>query len=166
MTKTLVLCRHAHRDNSRRELDNGLDDKGRDQAKNIRRFMSERFSANDFKDGLWFVSSPKVRCLETLAPSAKDFERPVDTHPDVDEAHAKESVMALEERVRRFLKEWSTSKVGFTVVCSHGDWLPLATMQLLGIHHEFKKGSWMELEWLAGRAYLKWYVPNFKHFYK
>src|SRR6185312_11499052 len=45
MTKTLVLCRHAHRDNSRRELDNGLTDKGREQAKNIRRFFGDRFAA-------------------------------------------------------------------------------------------------------------------------
>lgn len=166
MTKTLVLCRHAHRDNSLRELDNGLDEKGKDQAKNIKRFLSDRYSPEDFETGLWFVSSPKARCLETLLPVAKEFDRSVDAHPDLDEANAKESVVALEERVRRFLKEWSTSKVGFTVVCSHGDWLPLATMQLFGLHHEFKKGSWMELEWLSGRAYLKWYVPSFKTFYK
>lgn len=166
MTKTLVLVRHANRDNSRRELDNGLDEKGREQAKSIKRFMSQRFSPEDFARGLWFVSSPKIRCLETLLPTAKSFDRPVDAHPDLDEGSGKEGVHGLESRVSHFLKEWSASKVGFTVICSHGDWLPLATFQLLGLHHEYKKGSWLELESENGRTYLKWYVPSFKSFYK
>ncbi|MGZ3722584.1 MAG: phosphoglycerate mutase family protein [Bdellovibrionales bacterium] len=166
MTKTLVLCRHAHRDNTKRELDNGLTDKGREQAKNIKRFFADRFQAEDLKRGLWFVSSPKLRCMETLLPTAKACDRPVDAHPDLDEQSSKEGTAGLETRVKRFLNEWSSSKVGITVLCSHGDWLPLATFQLLGTYHDFKKGSWLEIEWVSGKAYLKWYVPTFRPFYK
>ena len=166
MTKTLVLCRHAHRDNSRRELDNGLTDKGREQAKNIRRFFLDRFSADDLKKGLWFVSSPKLRCLETLTPAAKAFDRPVDAHPDLDEQGTKEGTAAFEQRIKRFLAEWNASKVAVTVVCSHGDWLPLAAFELLGLHQEFKKGGWLEVESVSGSSYLKWYVPTFRPFYK
>lgn len=165
MSKTLILCRHGHRDNSKRELDNGLTDKGRDQAKNIKRFFSDRFSAEDVKNGLWFVSSPKVRCVETIFPAAKVYDRAVDSHPDLDEQGEKESTPAFEARVERFLKEWLVCKVEVTVLCSHGDWLPLATSQLLGLPHEFKKGSWLEIEWVSGSAYLKWYVPSFRAFY-
>src|SRR5262245_33981006 len=71
MQKTLILIRHGHRDNSRRELDNGLTEKGQSQAKNIRRFFAERFSGDEIGKGLWLVSSPKVRCMETLQPTAK-----------------------------------------------------------------------------------------------
>jgi broad specificity phosphatase PhoE len=166
MSKTLVLIRHGHRDNGRRELDNGLTDKGREQAKNIKRFFAERFSAEDITRGLWFVSSPKLRCMETLLPTAKACDRPVDANPDLDEQGTKENSSGFEARVKRFLSEWSSSKAGITVLCSHGDWLPLATAQLLGFHHEFKKGSWLEIEWESGSAYLKWYVPGFRAFYK
>lgn len=166
MTKTLVLIRHGHRDNSRREIDNGLDDKGRDQAKNIKRFFMERFSTEDFKNGLWFVSSPKLRCVETILPTAKGLERNVDSHPDLDEQSGREGSAGLEMRVQRFLQEWTNSKITFTVACSHGDWLPLATYHLLGVTHDFKKGGWLEVEWSSGRAYLKWCVPTLKPFYK
>jgi phosphohistidine phosphatase SixA len=166
MTKTLVLCRHAHRDTTQRELDNGLSDKGREQAKSIKRFFSERFSAEDFKRGLWFVSSPKLRCMETLQPTAKEAGRSVDAHPDLDEQSLKEGPQGLENRVNHFLKEWNSSKVGLTILCSHGDWLPLATFRLLGLSQEYKKGAWLEVESDSGRAYLKWYIPSFKTLFK
>lgn len=166
MAKTLVLIRHAHRDTTKRELDNGLDDKGREQAKAIRRFFSERFSVEDFKNGLWLASSPKLRCMETLQPAAKVAERTVDAHPDLDEGTMKEGEKGLDLRVQRVLQEWSQSKIGLTVLCSHGDWLPLAAYRLLGLHLEPKKGSWLELEWSGGQAVLRWYIPSFRHFFK
>ncbi len=165
MNKTLVLCRHAHRDTTRRELDNGLTEKGRDQAKAIKRFFFERFTEED-RASLWLVSSPKQRCLETLAPLAKELERPVDAHPDLDEATAREGHKGLEARVERFLREWGQSNIALTILCSHGDWLPVATEGLLGLPQDVKKGSWLELEWGAGAPSLKWYIPSFKPFYK
>ena len=166
MTQTLILIRHGHRDTSQRQLDNGLDDKGRDQAKLVRRFFAERFTANEFKKGLWFVSSPKIRCVETLLPSAKSAERPVDVHPDLDEQSGRETERSLEARVGRFLDEWTQSKRELTLLCSHGDWLPLATARLLGVRHDFKKGSWLEIEAEGGHFALKWYIPTFRPFFK
>lgn len=166
MSKTLVLIRHAHRDNSQREVDNGLDDKGREQAKSIRRFFMDRFATDEFKRGLWFVSSPKQRCLETLLPTAKGLERSVDVHPDLDEQSLRESGTAFEARIQHFLQEWKQSKAELTVACSHGDWLPMAAYALLGFPQDFKKGAWLEVEWNGGRAALKWYVPSFKALYK
>lgn len=166
MQKTLVLIRHGHRDNSQRELDNGLDDKGREQAKALRRFFTERFSGPDLEQGLWLVSSPKLRCVETLQPLAKSVARPVDKHPSLDEQSAKETGRDFETRVQGFLREWMESKVALTLVCSHGDWLPVASQQLLGISQAFKKGAWLELEWVSGAGELRWYVPSFKYFFK
>lgn len=165
MVKTLILIRHAHRDTSERALDNGLSGKGREQAKAVRRFFMSRFQPEDLKNGLWLVSSPKLRCVETVLPLAKALDRAVDSHPQLDEQGPKESFERMQERVQAFIHEWTRSPIPTAVVCSHGDWLPLALFHLLGLHLEPKKGSWMELEWSGGRANLKWYIPTFKHFY-
>jgi len=165
MVKTLILIRHGHRDTSNRELDNGLSDKGRDQAKAVKRFFTSRFSEEDFKGGLWLVSSPKIRCIETLLPMTKSLDRPVDAHPQLDERNANEPSGRMEERVQTFLHEWTRSQAALTVLSSHGDWLPIATYHLLGLDIEPKKGSWLELEWSGGQAALKWYIPSFRHFY-
>lgn len=166
MPKTLVLIRHAHRDNSQREMDNGLDEKGRNQAEFIRLFFAERFATANFKKGIWFVSSPKLRCMETLLPTAKGLERQVDAHPDLDEQRAEEPSSSLDKRIVRFLDEWSRLPTELTVLCSHGDWLPRATFHLLGLAQAYKKGSWLELEWNLGSSQLRWYIPTFKPFYK
>lgn len=165
MSKTLIMIRHAHRDNSRQEVDNGLDDKGRAQAKNLRRFFLERFKAETFQQGLWLVSSPKARCRETLGPLGRELSRQIDVHPGLDEQSGREDEAALAQRVRAFLQEWKAARVKTTVLCSHGDWLPVAAGELLGSRIEFKKGSWLELEWESGVALLRWYVPGFKTFY-
>lgn len=165
MTKTLVLIRHGHRDATRRELNNGLDNKGKEQAKAIRRFFVDRFEGYDFKKGLWLVSSPKLRCMETLAPLGKAVERSVDAHPGLDEQGSKETRTVFEARVSAFVKEWKGSSAPLTVLSSHGDWLPLGLMELAGLTVELKKGSWTELEIVDGRTSLKWYIPTFKHFY-
>lgn len=166
MQKTLILIRHAHRDNTQRELDNGLSEKGREQAKAIKRFFTERFSKDELGKGLWLVSSPKVRCVETLQPIAKVIERPVDIHPGLDEQGARESIKAFDARLDGFLKEWSESKAALTILCSHGDWLPTATARLFGFHQEFKKGAWFELESDGSAHQIRWYIPTFKHFFK
>ncbi len=166
MLQTLVLIRHAHRDTSRREQDNGLDDKGRDQAKALKRFFNERFSSDDFKKGLWLVSSPKFRCQETLSPIARDLGRTVDSHPDLNERSGREDEKTLSARVKRFLDEWRESKMSLTLLCSHGDWLPIAISHLLGLADEPRKGCWLELDRQDDRYQLKWYIPSFKPLFK
>lgn len=165
MSKRLILVRHAHRDNTMRQLDNGLSDKGFDQAKYIKRYFTARFGDEEIKESLWLVSSPKIRCVETLLPLSKALGRPVDSHPQLNEGEMGEGGRAMEARVQNFLKEWKQSKVETTVACSHGDWLPIAFHQLLGIYLEPKKGSWFEIEWESDRPELVSYIPSFKHFY-
>jgi broad specificity phosphatase PhoE len=166
MTKTLVLIRHGHRDTSRRELDNGLSGKGRSQAKALRSFFMDRFAGHDFGKGLWLVSSPKLRCQETLTPLAKAVDRSVDVHPDLDQQGSRESLSVFEGRVVSFLTEWKASAAPLTVLGSHGDWLPVAIKELLGLSLEFRKGSWTEIELRDNRPFLTWSLPTFKHFYK
>lgn len=164
MSKTLILIRHGHRDTTNRELDNGLSEKGRTQAKAIAKFFERRFGL-DLEKGLWVVSSPKLRCVETLLPLAKAAGRKVDIHPDLDEQGLREAGGSFAGRIQRFLNEWKNAKADLTVLCSHGDWLPAATQHLLGAAQAFKKGGWMEIELEADHSALKWYVPTFKPFY-
>lgn len=165
MDKTLIIIRHGSRDNTKREIDNGLDDKGKDQAKRIKRFFTSRFSQEDLKSGLWLVSSPKIRCVETLQPIAKALDRPVDIHPGLDEQAPREASAAMEARIQGFLSEWKKSTAGITVLSSHGDWIPMAVSRLLGLSVDPKKGSWLEIAGEAGFNSLRWYIPTFKHFF-
>ena len=127
MQKSLILIRHGHRDNSRRELDNGLDAKGKEQARAIKQFFLDRFEPNERQSGLWIVSSPKLRCVETLSPLTKALDRQLDQHPDLDEQSSREGLAEVKIRVQGFLNEWLRSKSGITVVCSHGDWSSVAS---------------------------------------
>lgn len=160
--KTLVFIRHAHRDTAVRSRDNGLSDKGKNQAKALKKYFVSRF---DHPESLWLVSSPKKRCQETLGPIAGVGPYEIDVHPDLDEQGSGESSQKLEERVQHFLNEWRQAPQEITLVCSHGDWLPIAVSQLLGIRCDFKKGGWLEIEW-DGSAQLKWFIPTFKPFFE
>lgn len=166
MSKTLVFIRHAHRDNTVRSKDNGLSDKGKSQARALKKFFADRF---DKPESLWLVSSPKKRCLETLAPISSIGRYEIDINPDLDEQAAGEDMVKFEQRMQHFLREWRQMPQEITLVCSHGDWLPLAVFHILGLKCDFKKGAWLELEWEAsqaasGGAQLKWFIPTFKAF--
>lgn len=163
MKKTLILIRHAHRDTSDRSRDNGLSEKGREQSRWLKRFFASRFE-NDEINRVWLVSSPKKRCIETLAPIAFELKSQVDSHPDLDEQSHQETLEKFQQRIEHFLKDWIESPQELTVVCSHGDWLPIAVQDLLGCSLDFKKSGWLEIEWDGG-AQLKWFVPTLKSFY-
>ncbi len=164
MVKKIVFIRHAHRDTSDRAIDNGLSAKGRKQAIWLNEFFCARFSKQRESMGVWLVSSPKVRCVETLTPIAQSWGREVDTHPLLLEQGLRESSDSLQLRIKKFLAEWHENEVELTVVCSHGDWLPLAVHQLAGISIGFKKGSWVEFEAEPHQLALRWLISNFKHF--
>jgi broad specificity phosphatase PhoE len=163
MKKTLVLVRHAHRDTAVRSKDNGLSEKGKEQARWVKKFFTARFG-KDQPGSIWLVSSPKKRCQETLALIAAEIKQQVDPHPDLDEQSNQESVAKFEERVNHFIKDWMDSPQELTIACSHGDWLPVAIARLLGCHADFKKSSWLEIEY-DGSMQLKWFVPTLKPFY-
>ena len=161
MKKTIVLIRHAHRDNALRVRDNGLSDKGLEQARWLKKYFCKRFEK---PSAVWLVSSPKKRCIETLEPIAAEGGWKIDAHPDLHGQALGESQPKFEARPPRFLNEWKASPQELTVVCSHGDWLPDAVQYLLGASVDFKKGAWLELDW-EGAALLKGFIPSFKPFY-
>lgn len=165
MGKKLIFIRHAHRDVTDRGLDNGLTDKGRTQAKALAKFFEGRFKKQLGDNDIWLLSSPKRRCLETLAGVSKICSREIDIHPGLGEHGPQESFEAYLKRIDAFLGEWRSSSPEITLACSHGDWIPAALKRTLQLDVEVKKGSWTELELCdSGEFRLRWMVQNFKFF--
>jgi phosphohistidine phosphatase SixA len=141
MSKQLLIIRHAHRSTEpSRELDNGLSPKGKKQAKFLTRHFKETYGR---VAGAHVLSSPKRRCWETVAPLAKYLRTEVVISADLDEG------FQLEERAQSFLRWWKSEAPPFTVISSHGDWIPYFMELGLKVECELRKGGLIELE-LAG----------------
>lgn len=153
--KTLIVVRHAHRDKAPgRETDNGISPKGKKEARLLARFFERRFS-EDFKpDEVTLVSSPKRRCVETLLPLAAGLGVEVQISPDLDEGEA------LGPRIRSFIESWSRIESPLTVICSHGDWIPVFFEKFLGVAIDLKKGAWAEVECEEPSRRLTWVVQE------
>ena len=143
--KTLLLVRHAHRDKSQgRSLDNGLSEKGRAQARSFRKYFRAQFP----KSTPVLLSSPKRRCIETLEPIAKMSGVGIKVDPRLDEQRESDNGFRL--RVRRYCNRLKARKDSLLVLCSHGDWIPLAIEELTALSVQLPKGAWVEIPIRAG----------------
>lgn len=159
MNKTLVVIRHAHRDTSKgRDLNNGLSEKGRRQVRKVFDFFFNRFP--EMEKPL-LLSSNKKRCWETLEPLARKLERKLTSHPLLLERSEKESAAQFKARIKKFITECEKSTAPLTVICTHGDWIPVFFKTLLGTTIELKKGGWAEVEW-TDKPQLTWLVQSWE----
>jgi 8-oxo-(d)GTP phosphatase len=153
--RTLILLRHAHRETTLgRDRDNGLSEKGKEQAKAIAKYYLGRFP--DSSPVL--LSSPKIRCVETLLPLADKTGRDIKVVDLLDEQF--ETNTAFQRRIAKFLQWWKKSQPSVLVVCSHGDWIPAFSRLFLGTAIELKKGGWLELESKSGVLRLRWVLQK------
>lgn len=157
--KRLILIRHAHRNTDDRLRDNGLSEKGLEQVKKLVKFAQTRIDDEDFKR-IVFFTSPKKRCQETIAPIAKSFDFKVEIEERLDEHGAAESSALYLARVDEFLDFWKYEGPETTVVCSHGDWIPVAIERLTGARIGIKKAGWIEVEYTSGECFLTWIVQK------
>jgi broad specificity phosphatase PhoE len=145
----LVLIRHAHRDTSEREQDNGLSAKGKEQVKGLKRFVQARRKREEnFAQGrvLW-LSSPKRRCRETLDPLAEKLaEESAVVDLRLDEQGVGESESEFSRRIEAFVKDLAHQKADWVFVSSHGDWLPHVLDSVTGCPLSMKKGAWVEIQ--------------------
>ena len=138
----LYLVRHCHRDTADRARNNGLSARGREQRDRLREYFKESLR-NDREAHV--LSSPKKRCLETVERIlGRDTPR-IEVIPALDERGTRESLALVQKRVRIFCRWWMKEDVGTILVCSHGDWIPMVTQELLGATIPLKKGA---LAWL------------------
>lgn len=164
--KKLILIRHAHRDTQKRELDNGLSSKGEKQVRDlIRFFRARRSEEKESFQSVNFLSSPKLRCVETLRPWAEAWGGRVLKDVRLLELQGGEGFGDLMGRVENFTQSLVARPTQeTTIVCSHGDWLPECLFHLVGHRIELKKAGFAEIDVDGGSARLRWVVQGCKIF--
>src|SRR5262249_20090276 len=135
--------RHGHRNLDNREADNGLDAEGKKQARAVAKYFRKRYKKGPKPV---ILSSPKKRCVETIAPLAEAIRAEIQISKLLTEQESSEDFDKMKGRVVRFLKEEVGERHAITILCSHGDWIPLAVEVLSGARVEAKKGSWIEID--------------------
>ena len=162
--KTLVIIRHAHRETLDRALDNGLSSKGREQVEALMTYFKRSSKASRTKESraAW-ISSPKRRCKETLAPLAQLGGSQVAVIDLLAERGPDEMLHHFEHRIREFCEWWLEEGPELTFACSHGDWIPACVEQLTGARVQVSKGSWCEVVISAEseQPVLRWLIQRF-----
>jgi len=155
---TLYIVRHAHA-GSRRSWDaddaqRPLSDRGQRQAEHVVKLLGDEPVA-------LVLSSPAVRCVQTVVPLAEH--RGLTVHDDpllFEGSDAGKAVLHLLAQAR--------ATDGDVVACSHGDLIPRALGLLVGDGMEIvgdegpalsKKGSTWAIEVSKGRARRGRYLP-------
>lgn len=146
------LIRHAkagdRRTSSGNDLMRPLSKTGRRQAKALVRVLSSRVIER-------ILSSPAVRCVETVKPLADQRGLPIEPRDELLEGAPLPGLLELLEELR------STP----TVLCGHGDLIPAAIEHLdargalVGPDRGWKKGSVWVLEREAGLIVRATYIP-------
>jgi broad specificity phosphatase PhoE len=161
MTRTLILVRHAHRDTSDRALDNGLTEKGRAQARALLAHYLEEFPPGQGPPPK-VLTSPKRRCIETVAAIAERAGTRVEVSAELDEQSSQESDEEFDGRIRGFVRRWVSGKEALVIACSHGDGLPIALREATGARAKLKKGGWAEIRLkVGGRPELRSLIQAF-----
>ncbi len=101
------------------------------------------------------MSSPAIRCVETVKPLADQRGLPIEPRDDLLEGAPLSGLLALLDELR------STS----SVLCSHGDLIPAVIEHFesrgasIGPDRGWKKGSVWVLERETGRVVRAMYIP-------
>lgn len=156
MSRWLILVRHAHRDTRNKKRDNGLSKKGRKQSLALATFFDDQFAGHS----VCFTSSPKLRCVETLQPLAKKLRIKIAISPELREKEPKEAATRFRLRIKKIIEHWPAENPQIWVVCGHGDGIPLALRELIGLPIELKKGGVAILEISGAKRELLWLLPT------
>lgn len=148
--KTLILVRHAHRDTTYKEEDNGLSVKGIQQASILTQEIKDQLSKLPVDQialpEILLLSSPKRRCIETLQPLENFLKTPILINPLLGEQLNSENSFQFQKRIQNFFDQWIEKNAPLTIICSHGDWIPSAIKLLVGTDKEINKGEWTQID--------------------
>jgi len=139
--KYLLLIRHAHRDkNADGDGDNGLSEKGKNQAAALTAHILEKYPGKKFL----IQSSPARRCVETVKPIALSLKLRIRKNKLLAEEGESRSDFLM--RIAQFRK-WCEEKAPPSILaCSHGDWIPQFLRETTGLSTELKKGALAEIQ--------------------
>jgi broad specificity phosphatase PhoE len=148
--KRLLLVRHAHRNTDEPSRDNGLSEKGHEQVERLVRYFQEQLK----DEKIQFFTSPKKRCRETLGPIAKTLKGDIEVDDRITETGPIENQSELRSRLESFFDEWLYEGTDVTVVCSHGDIIPVVVERLTGARIGIKKAGVVEIEAIGRDCFL------------
>jgi broad specificity phosphatase PhoE len=140
-------------------LDNGLSRKGKKQADQA----AKHFLQEHGRTKALVLSSPKRRCIETVQPIADKIKKAVEISPLLDQQGIvpPETSSQLEGRAKEFQRWWRAEGPELTVICSHGDWIPLFLCAATGANVDLAKGGWAEIRLGEAGPVLVWLFQNF-----
>lgn len=141
-SKILILCRHGDREVVSAGVDSGISESGRIQAQALATTFAKKFSGQT----PLVLSSPRLRCQQTLKPLATLTHSPVKIDPLLSERNSAETQHVFIMRVASFLDQIRESQEPLIISCSHGDWIPTAVDLWTGQWVDVLRGSWIELE--------------------
>jgi 8-oxo-dGTP diphosphatase len=127
-----------------------LTGRGRRQARGLVKLLGDRPIRR-------ILSSPAVRCLQTVEPLSESIGRPVKERIELLEGSDTQAALALLDDAAR--------RKGDSVLCCHGDLIPELVWSLAarGAHldgtHRWEKGSTWELDWAGDRCAGGRYLP-------
>lgn len=150
----LLVIRHAHRDVSDRSLDNGLSNKGKEQAVKIKKYIADQFMVSRFS----IFSSPKLRCIETVEALGE-----VEAIDELNEMLPGETTKDFEKRVHDFGRWWLDEGPEGLIICSHGDWIPVFLKLMTGEDAALKKGGLAEIRSDGENIFLKYLIQEWKN---
>lgn len=111
------------------------------------------------------LSSPYLRCVQTVEPLAAEVGLPVEEEPALAEGHATEAVILARGLLAAGRPGGSSTAAGMVVLCTHGDIVPAILAEAvadgvdLGTDARWAKGSAWVLEGGAGRFAAAHYRP-------
>ncbi|MBU6153570.1 MAG: phosphoglycerate mutase family protein [Bdellovibrionales bacterium] len=154
MSRTLIFIRHAHRDTEDPSRDNGLSEKGKAQVTDLVHYFKSWCNREHEDARIKLMCSPKKRCIQTLEPIAAALERKLDVDARISEVQFLETEVSVRERLEAFLQDWKSRSSEVTLVCSHGDVIPLCVQMLTGARIGIKKAGFVQIEGVAGDFFL------------
>lgn len=133
-------------------MDNGISERGAQQVDALVEYWIPKIQTQH----ALCLSSPKLRCIETIGPLAAALSTGVEVDPRLDEQRSSppEGNVAYGARLGGFIQWWQQQAPTLTIACSHGDWIPDVVDLLVGEQIAIGKGCWVEVNRQANERYL------------
>ncbi len=147
----VFLLRHGHRHVIYERDDNGLSERGNQQVSELSQYLLPLCEHNS----PLLVCSPKLRCLETVAPLAQLLNVEVRVSQFIDEQNGNESQFDFESRVKNYVSDICHALPDTLIICSHGDVLPLILHNLTRQTMLFRPAGLVRLAQSGSRFLIK-----------
>ena len=145
---------HAHQGHNGDPDLRALSEKGKLQALESAEFLARAIDPDRLQT-IDLYSSPKLRCLETMAPISDKLGVKLLQTPLLTETHYDESTSAFIGRIQEFIARWLRSSASTAIACTHSDVIPEAVRLMTRIDiHGVKNAGIYEIGTTSGKSEL------------